>query len=85
VFITDPELTPALPSQRLRDLYGLTTAEAQTALSLVDAEGLRDVADRRGVSINTVRTHLQRIFDKAGTGRQTEVVRLLTMLDSANG
>ena len=60
VFITDPELTPALPSQRLRDLYGLTTAEAQTALSLVDAEGLRDVADRRGVSINTVRTHLQR-------------------------
>jgi DNA-binding CsgD family transcriptional regulator len=85
VFVSDPERVPAVPVQRLRQLYGLTGAEAQAALALLDADGLRDAAERLGVGVNTVRTQVQRVFDKTGTRRQAEVVRLLTALGSLQG
>jgi DNA-binding CsgD family transcriptional regulator len=41
---------------------------------------LRDIADELSVSYQTVRTHLQHIFDKTDTHRQAELVRLLLRL-----
>jgi DNA-binding CsgD family transcriptional regulator len=43
------------------------------------SEGARpaQVAERCGISINTVRTHLRNIFDKTGVRRQSELIRLL--------
>src|SRR3954453_857899 len=65
--------TPAYLSKR----YHLTAAEAHTALALLEAERLRDVAERLGVSLPTVRTTLQRVFNKTDTHRQPELVWLL--------
>ncbi len=61
----------------LRNLYDLTRAEARTALALLDADRLQDIADRFGVSLSAVRIHLQQVFEKTGTHRQAELVRLL--------
>ena len=61
----------------LCERYRLTAAEARTALALLDAERLRDVAARLGVSLPTVRTTLQRVFNKTDTHRQPELVWLL--------
>ena len=36
-----------------------------------------DVAENLGVTLSTVRTHLQRAFEKTDTRRQSELVRLL--------
>jgi DNA-binding NarL/FixJ family response regulator len=43
------------------------------------AQGLRleDAAENGQVSLNTMRTHLRRIFCKTGTDRQADLVRLI--------
>src|SRR5262249_14670180 len=77
LFVTDPESFVAAPRSHLRELYGLTEAEARTAEALLEADRLADVAENLGVSLATVRTLLQRAFEKTDTHRQSELVRLL--------
>ena len=77
VLIADPEQATATDGAHLRELYGLTATEARMAVALLDADRLQDIADRFGVSLSTIRIHLQRVFEKTGTHRQAELVRLL--------
>jgi DNA-binding CsgD family transcriptional regulator len=77
VLVGDPERADPAQRARFGDLYGLTEAEARTALAVTEAQGLRDLAERLGVRLSTVRTHLQHVFEKTGTHRQAELVRLL--------
>jgi DNA-binding CsgD family transcriptional regulator len=77
VFVTDPDRLVVAPRSHLRDLYGLTEAEARAADAVLDARGLSDIADKLGVSLSTVRTLLQRAFEKTDTHRQSELVQLL--------
>ena len=70
---------------RLCERYHLTAAEARTALALLDADRLRDVAGRLGVSLPTVRTTLQRVFNKTDTHRQPELVWLLLAQGAEEG
>ena len=75
VFITDPERTPGtLPAARA---YGFTAAEARIAGLLAQGETLVRAASRLGITHNTARTHLQRIYRKTGAAHQGELVRLL--------
>jgi DNA-binding CsgD family transcriptional regulator len=37
------------------------------------------------VTLSTARTHLQSVFEKTGTHRQAELVRLLIELETTNG
>lgn len=70
--------TPApLPESLLQTLFGLTLAEARLAREIMHGDGLQACARRLGVAANTARTHLNRVFDKTGTKRQAELVRLL--------
>jgi DNA-binding CsgD family transcriptional regulator len=57
--------------------HGLTTAEAEV-LSLI-AEGLsnREIAARRFVSFETVRTHVQRVLGKLGVASRTQAAVLV--------
>jgi len=77
VFATDPDSCVAAPRSHLRELYGLTEGEARTAEALLEADRLADVAQKLGVTLSTVRTLLQRAFEKTDTHRQSELVRLL--------
>jgi DNA-binding CsgD family transcriptional regulator len=43
----------------------------------LETDGLQAAADRLGISLATARTHLAHVFDKTGTRRQAELVRLL--------
>lgn len=62
---------------RLMERHDLTAAEAQFALVLAAGGTVAAYAKARGISRNTVRTHLQRIFQKMGVGRQADLVRLV--------
>jgi DNA-binding CsgD family transcriptional regulator len=84
VCVIDPETAVALPEARLRQLFGLTQAQARVALALFEGQSLRDAAETLGLSIFTVRAHLAHIFDKTGVSRQGELVALLTRA-AANG
>jgi DNA-binding CsgD family transcriptional regulator len=77
VCVTDLEAEMSLPEQRLRELFGLTAAEARVALALFDGLGPADAAASLGVSFHTVRNQLVRIFEKTETNRQTDLVRLM--------
>jgi DNA-binding CsgD family transcriptional regulator len=80
VCVTDLEAGIVLPEKQLRTLFGLTPAETRLAAALLDGATMAEAAERFGVSINTVHVQLARLFDKTGTKRQTELVRLLMRL-----
>lgn len=58
-------------------IYGLTASQAQLAQLLAEGIDLTLAAEKLGVSINTLRTHLQRMFDKTGTRSQSALVGIL--------
>lgn len=74
-FLRDPEAPMAVA--RLRELYGLTRAEATVAAALGRGQSLDDIATQTGVGLGTVRTHLKRILAKTGTHRQAQAAALL--------
>lgn len=58
-----------------REIYGLSPAQSRLVRLIVDGHDLTDAAELLAVSINTLRTQLQRIFDKTGTRNQAALVR----------
>lgn len=59
-------------------LFGLTPAEANVSAQLALGRTVSAIAQSHGVSVGTVRTHVRRIFDKAGTSNQLELASLLS-------
>lgn len=77
VLISDPEAEIRARLDNLQQRFGLTPAEAAFALEIVKGDGRQAAADRLGITVGTARTHLSNIFDKTGSKRQAELVRLL--------
>lgn len=57
--------------------YGLTPAETRVAGELILGDGIAGVALRLNISEATARTHVIRLFQKTGTGRQAQLIGLL--------
>ena len=83
VFVVDPERAPIVPEKYLQHLYNLTPAEAAVAARILRGEGLQAVADSLRIALATVCTHRQRVFEKTGTRRQAEFIRVI--LEGAAG
>jgi DNA-binding CsgD family transcriptional regulator len=77
VFLNDPVQTPEISAEALGSLLGLTPAEAAVAASLATGLTLSEVAERHGISPNTVRAHLRSVFTKTGVNRQSQLVHLV--------
>jgi DNA-binding CsgD family transcriptional regulator len=77
LFVQDQGQVPTLPSQAFARLYGLTPAELRVVLAVAQGLGALKAAQMLGLRERTVRTHLQSIFAKTGTTRQTELLALL--------
>ncbi len=60
-------------------LFGLTSAEHRLLKLLFAGQSLPCAASSLGVARTTARTHLQRIFDKTGSRRQSDLVRLVAL------
>ena len=81
VFVIDPDADHgAITTRALRSAYGLTTAEAATAEAVARGLGTADAAEALQIAPSTLRWHLQRVFEKTGTGRQAELARLVARL-----
>jgi DNA-binding CsgD family transcriptional regulator len=76
IFINDPDALPEEKSLALRRQFGLSRAEARLASGLMQGKTLDEAAKEFQVSRNTVRSQLQSLFEKTGTTRQGELVRL---------
>ena len=64
----------------LRTLYSLSRREADLAFSIANGATPQDYARDAKLEISTVRSQLKSVFLKTGTHRQTELVRLLSVL-----
>ncbi len=80
VFVHDPLQRNAATMQMLRNLFGLTEAEADLARALQAGTTPGDYAQVRAVSLNTVYTHLRRIKEKMDCRRMPELIRKLNDL-----
>jgi len=80
VFVRDPVSANAAPLRALREIFGLTNAEAYLAQAIQAGTPVSRYAQIHGTSINTVYTHLRRIKEKTGCGRMVQLVRKLNEL-----
>jgi len=76
IFAQDPAQVPLLPGEAFAKLYRLTGGELRVLLAVAQGLGAKEAADMLGIGEPTVRTHLQRIFSKTATSKQSEVLGL---------
>jgi DNA-binding CsgD family transcriptional regulator len=61
----------------------LTPAELRVLFAIVDVGNVAEAAAVLGLCQPTVKTHLHRLFEKTGTGRQAELVKLVAGYSNA--
>jgi DNA-binding CsgD family transcriptional regulator len=81
--IRDLEESLMPPEAHVRNLFGLTSAEARLATRVASGEHLELAADALGIAYQTARNQMQAIFAKTDTHRQAEVVALFARLQGA--
>ncbi|MBX9827404.1 MAG: LuxR C-terminal-related transcriptional regulator [Xanthobacteraceae bacterium] len=77
LFVRKAALAPPSTPDVISKTYNLTPAELRVLLAIVEIGGVPEVADALGVADTTVKTHLSRLFEKTGTGRQADLVKLV--------
>jgi DNA-binding CsgD family transcriptional regulator/PAS domain-containing protein len=76
VFIRELGDTAPFPAELFVRRYAITPAESRVMQLLVQGMAPAEAAEALGISLPTARTHLARLFDKTGTSRQADLVRL---------
>jgi DNA-binding CsgD family transcriptional regulator len=64
----------------MTSLFGFTRAECRLAELLTSGYSLKDAAEQRGVTYETVRSQVKSIFSKTGAQRQSELMGLLAAM-----
>jgi DNA-binding CsgD family transcriptional regulator len=77
IFIAEPDRLDLADPAILGALLELSPAEARLTAALAAGDTILQHAKKTGVSINTTRTLLARVFSKTGTARQADLVRLV--------
>jgi DNA-binding CsgD family transcriptional regulator len=77
VFIRKAGLELPSPPEAVANQFKLTSAEVRVLFAIVQIGGVPDVAPVLGVSEQTVKSHLHRIYEKTDTRRQADLVKLV--------
>lgn len=80
LFVIDPANRAGIPVALIMDAYGLTQAEARVALAASSGKTVSETAIELGLSPNTVKTHLRKVFTKTDTNRQAELAGLMAAI-----
>ena len=72
---------PSAP-EAIAKFYGLTPSELRVLLGIVQVGGVPETAEALGIAESTVKTHLRRLFDKTGSNRQADLVKLMAGFSS---
>lgn len=76
VFVRRPALDLTMPVASAARRYRLTPTEARVLRAVVEHGGIAPIAATLGIAEATVKTHVQRLFEKTGTNRQVDLVKL---------
>lgn len=82
VFVSTAVSVSPPPEDVLITLYDLTPAEARVVLQVGKGSPPQQSAAALGISENTLKTHLTRIFSKTGMTRQADLVSLVSTIAS---
>ena len=66
------------PPEAIVNEFKLTPRELRVLFAIVEVGGVPEVAEVLGVSAETVKTHLGRLFEKTDTSRQADLVKLVS-------
>ena len=77
MFMQEVGTLKPLPGEVLVKLYALTPAETRLIGLLARDRTIEEAAADLGIARTTARTHLQHIFTKTGTSRQSQLMRLV--------
>lgn len=77
IICSDPEAGVGMLSRRLEVMYRMSPAEAQLAEALVNGLSLKQYAEARRTTMNTVRTQLKAAAARIGARRQADLVRII--------
>jgi DNA-binding CsgD family transcriptional regulator len=77
MFIRKAALDLPSPPEAVASEFKLTPAEVRVLFAIVEIGGVPEVAPVLGISDQTVKTHLHRIYEKTATKRQADLVRLV--------
>ena len=76
IFVQDPIVVPPLPGEAFAKLHGLTGSELRVLLAMSPGLSVKEAAEMLGIGETTAKTHLQHIFAKTNTSKQTELMHL---------
>jgi DNA-binding CsgD family transcriptional regulator len=79
VFIKHVGSAPIPRDSLMRDLYGLTIAEAKVCVQLMDGATVKDIAEGQAVTQDAIRYHCKNILRKTGSSRQSDLIRTLSL------
>jgi len=79
VLVHDERRPRALTPASLMASYKLSPGEARLAAALFSGQSLPAAADALGITRNTAKSHLSRIFDKTGARSQSALLKLLAL------
>jgi len=65
------------PPEAIANEFKLTPRELGVLFAIVEVGAPAEVAEVLGISVETVRTHLRRLFEKTRTSRQADLVKLV--------
>jgi DNA-binding CsgD family transcriptional regulator len=77
LILTPVTAAQAPPVELVRSLFDLTPAETRVARAIAAGGSVEDIAAAANLSVNTIRSQLNRVFMKTGCTRQGELVALL--------
>jgi DNA-binding CsgD family transcriptional regulator len=77
VFIRKTAPNALSPLEGIAKLYKLTASEVRVFDAVLKVSGVRAIAELLGLSQATVKTHLQNLFRKTKTKRQSELIKLV--------
>ena len=77
LFVRKAALAMSSRSEAIGKMFKLTPTELRVLLAIVEVGGVPEVAAAFGVAETTVRTHVSNLFEKTGTRRQADLVKLV--------
>jgi len=77
LFLSDPSCELPSDTDRLKKLFHFTPSEARVAAGLANGCAVTQLAEKLGLSRNTVRWHVKHVLQKAGVTSQTQFVCLI--------
>jgi len=83
VFVNKAALDMLSPPEAIAKEFQLTQAEIRVLFAVIELANVPEVAAMLGLSQETVKTHLRRLFAKTGTRRQAELVKLVAGYSNA--